>query len=87
MSSALNPSQYDFNYYQESITIVPDRPDHVQGDIDGDGKLTISDVTDLIDIILQGSEAEYPMADVDGDGEVRISDVTTVIDLLLGSRN
>ena len=87
LSSALNPSEYDFNYYQESITIVPDRPDYLQGDIDGDGKVTISDVTALIDIILQGTGAEHPRADVDGDGEVRISDVTTAIDLLLGSGN
>ena len=55
----------------------------MQGDVDGDGKLTISDVTTLIDLLLSGSGLSNATADVDGDGFVNISDVTALIDMLL----
>ena len=52
------------------------------GDVNGDGNVNIADVTDLIDILLNGTTP--PMAaDVDGDGHVNIADVTALIDLLL----
>lgn len=50
-------------------------------DINGDGKVTISDVTDLINLLLKGEEPYY--ADVNGDGYVKISDVTELINRLL----
>ena len=52
------------------------------GDVDGDGAVTISDVTALIDYLL----AETPIAgdgDIDGDGNITIGDVTALIDILL----
>ncbi|MBR6489346.1 MAG: leucine-rich repeat protein, partial [Muribaculaceae bacterium] len=51
------------------------------GDINGDGKLSISDVTNIIDQLLSGDVPAY--ADVNGDGKVSISDVTALIDMLL----
>ena len=54
----------------------------IRGDVDGNGKVNIDDVTALIDILLKGSEAPAA-ADVDGDGKVNIDDVTALIDLLL----
>ena len=52
------------------------------GDINGDGGLSISDVTGLIDILLiSGDLPAY--ADVNGDGRVSIKDVTILIDMLL----
>ena len=55
----------------------------VAGDVDGDGRVSIADVTELIDLLLNGGEA--PAADVDGDGHVTVADVTEIIDMLLGS--
>ena len=55
----------------------------MQGDVDGDGKLTISDVTALIDLLLSGTGSSNATADVDGNGSVNISDVTALIDMLL----
>ena len=55
----------------------------LQGDVNGDGKVDISDVTNLIDVILNGGES--PGGDVNGDGRVDISDVTRLIDLILNS--
>ena len=52
------------------------------GDVDGDGELGITDVTTLIDQLLNGNELPA-YADVDGDGIVGITDVTALIDLLL----
>ena len=54
------------------------------GDINGDGSIAISDVTNLIDMLLGGDELPA-WADVDGDGIVGIKDVTILIDRLLGS--
>ena len=55
------------------------------GDADGDGALSIGDVTDLIDYLLSGSGNGLDMgaADVDGDGSITIADVTDLIDTLL----
>lgn len=57
------------------------------GDIDGDGKLNVKDVTDLIDLILAGKAniIDYPAADVNRDGNINIADVTALIDKLLSS--
>ena len=52
------------------------------GDVDGNGVIGISDVTELIDIILSGSTGN-PVADVDGNGTIGISDVTELIDKIL----
>lgn len=62
--------------------------DAVEGnpyDVDGDGQVTISDVTALIDLLLGGNGMLHlpQHADVDNSGQVNISDVTTLIDYLL----
>jgi len=54
----------------------------LQGDIDGDGKVNIDDVTALISYLLSGNEAPAA-ADCDMDGKVNIDDVTTLINYLL----
>ena len=52
------------------------------GDINGDGKLSITDVASLIDQLLaDGDLPDY--CDVNGDGKVSINDVTFLIDMLL----
>ena len=58
----------------------------ILGDVDGDGEVSISDVSVLVDYLLQGDQVQIDLdnADVDGDGEVTISDVSALIDKLLG---
>ena len=52
------------------------------GDVNGDGKLSISDVTGIIDQLLSSDELpDY--CDVNGDGVVNITDVTALISMLL----
>ena len=56
-----------------------------RGDADGDGKVTIADVTTLIDYLLSGNAGSVDImgADADNDDKVTIADVTTLIDFLL----
>lgn len=66
------------------VDLYPDG-DVLRGDVDGDGSVNISDVTELIDYLLSGNSSGVNLAaaDVDGDGSATISDVTELIDLLL----
>lgn len=64
----------------------------VTGDVNGDGKVTIKDVTSLIELLLTGdAESEkaindkYIGADMNGDGRLTIKDVTMLIEFLLNS--
>ena len=52
------------------------------GDVNGDGKLSISDVTGIINELLSSDELPAYF-DVNGDGKVSITDVTALIDMLL----
>ena len=54
------------------------------GDVNGDGTVSIGDVTALIDILLGGDLDRVPYCDVNLDGSVTIADVTALIDILLG---
>ena len=59
------------------------------GDVNGDGKVGIADVTSLIDLVLSGgddqSEEVLNAADADGDGRLGISDLTELIDRILNA--
>ena len=53
------------------------------GDVNGDGKRNISDVTFLINLLLTGTASGWPAADVNGDTIMNISDVTNLVNMLL----
>lgn len=60
--------------------------ERLRGDVNGDGNVSISDVSGLIDYLL-GSTPEnfYEVnADVNADGRISIADVSSLIDKLLG---
>ena len=61
--------------------------DQVNGDVDGDGNVGISDVTALIDYILTNDSRGMNLynADCDNNKSVNIADVTVLIDRLLGN--
>ena len=55
----------------------------IKGDVNGDGKVDISDVTDLIHALLTDATLDLQTADFNGDGAININDVTELIDYLL----
>lgn len=54
-----------------------------KGDVNGDGKVNVSDVTTLINMILGVTPMDEARADVNGDGKVNVSDVTALINIIL----
>ena len=73
---------YKTAYYWKYFINIEAISTVVPGDINGDGNISISDVTGLIDLLLSGGEMP-PYADANGDGVVTIKDVTDLIDMLL----
>ena len=66
----------------------PNDDDYILGDVNGDGFVTIADVTSLIDYLLSGSgDVNENAADVNQDGGVSIADVTALIDMLLSGNS
>ena len=60
--------------------------DFLLGDVNNDGSVTISDVTALIDYMLNGvGEINMAASDINGDNTVSIGDVTALIDILNNS--
>ena len=69
----------------EMVTLADGGHAYEAGDVNHDGKVSIEDVTILVDYILsRDSVAVCSLcADVDGDTKIDISDVTALIDLIL----
>ena len=68
-------------YWSSFKNIVGIETGDMPGDVNGDGKVSIDDVTDLIQMLLEGTSSAA--ADVDGNGKVNIDDVTALISQLL----
>ncbi|MBQ5466282.1 MAG: dockerin type I repeat-containing protein, partial [Muribaculaceae bacterium] len=58
--------------------------DVLKGDVNGDGRVNVSDVSTLINMILGTSAMDQARADVNGDGRVNVSDVSALINIILG---
>ena len=59
----------------------------ILGDVNHDGRVTIADVTSLVNIILGTSaSSDNNKADVNGDGRVTIADVTSLVNIILGKQ-
>jgi len=70
-----------------TYTIVfPEMPEVVPGDVNGDGQLTIKDVTALISYLMGDTPENFveDNADVNEDGPISIKDVTALISKLMG---
>lgn len=57
------------------------------GDVNGNGKVDVADVTALINMILGVAETKASVADVNGNGIVDVADVTALINLILVGNN
>ena len=70
----------------EHVTLTGNGDEPLIGDINGDGEVTIGDMSALIDYLLgsAGDTIDQEIADINNDGEVTIGDVSALIDMLLG---
>lgn len=56
------------------------------GDLNGDGTITVTDIVNLINMILDAGEEDMPVyCDVNGDSVVNIADITALINMLLNA--
>jgi hypothetical protein len=55
----------------------------ITGDVNGDGRINVSDVAALINMILGLVTMDEQRADVNGDGRVNVSDVSALINIIL----
>ena len=71
--------------YPDPGYVYEDPTLYITGDVDSNAKVTIADVTTMIDYLLTGYSTGLNMdnADVNGSGKVTIEDVTLLIDYLL----
>jgi hypothetical protein len=71
----------------KNIDVVISKPAVTRGDVNGDGNVTIADVSALIDYLLSGSTSGVNIANADcnNDNNVTIADVSALIDYLLDS--
>ena len=56
----------------------------LKGDVNGDGKINVSDVTVLVNMILGTIPKDLARGDINGDGSVNVSDVTALVNIILG---
>lgn len=74
----------DPNYFKNySVCPLEVKPQSIVGDIDGNGEVNVSDVTALINHILNVATYDSTLCDIDGNGEVNVTDVTALINILL----
>ena len=78
----VNGTESSWSRYRE--VTLPEQTTII-GDVDGDGKVGIADVTALVDYLLNGdaSGINLQAADIDQNGEIGIADVSELIDSLL----
>ena len=76
LSAYLTASQWcEFTNIKGDLTEI--------GDINLDGKVDVTDVTTLVNMILNGDTANLELADITADGKVNVSDVTALVNIIL----
>ena len=76
--------QQDVQLYKE---LEKEMPVVLRGDVNGDGQVTIADVTSLVNIILGSQGGDTSVADLNGDSQITIADVTSLVNIILGKGN
>lgn len=70
-----------------AVTYESEQQTALRGDVNGDGQVTIADVTSLVNIILGSQGGDANVADLNGDSQITIADVTSLVNIILGKGN
>lgn len=81
-------SKVDHQYSDQGVcTVCGDKKEFLAGDINGDGSVTVLDISALIDIASgDGSVVFFAPPDINGDGSVTVLDVSALIDIASGKK-
>ncbi|MBQ3363130.1 MAG: M6 family metalloprotease domain-containing protein [Muribaculaceae bacterium] len=73
--------------YENTWTPEPEEPDFIPGDVDGNGKVEITDVTMLINYIMSEGAIEINVdaADLSDDDDISITDLTMLINMIMSA--
>ena len=67
-------------YLDENVFV---RAAGIPGDADGDGEVSIADITTILDYMLSGKPINERQADVDNDGSINIGEIVMLVDIIL----
>ncbi len=75
--------RYDgkITFYDQGVYVVIKKATGVPGDVNGDGKVDITDIVAVINTIA-GDTKYRATADVNGDKSINITDVVTIISII-----
>ncbi len=62
-----------------------DIPADLLGDVNGDGKINVTDITTLVNMILGVIPKNMESGDINGDGKLNVTDVTALVNIILGT--
>lgn len=75
----------DAYQWKDFVNIIDDlQAPVIPGDVSGDGRVNVTDVTTLVNMILEVIPKDELRADINGDDRVNVSDVTTLVNIILG---
>ena len=69
------------DYWKNFTNIVEMEPDALPGDVNEDDRVSVADITTVVDAIL--NESTDTAYDVNGDSRVSVADITTIVDIIL----
>ncbi len=72
------------NIVKNAWVSINGNPTFLRGDVNGDGKVNVSDVTALVNMILGIIPKDMARGDINGDDKINVSDVTALINIILG---
>ena len=85
---AVNAGNSEVRFSDLTAILDGSGDDALDGDINGDGRVSVSDIQVLVNLILADATAsDNPAADLNGDGRISISDIQIVVNRILNVGN